>query len=606
MSPHSKSSLSPTVKKSALVVLGLSAWLSFICPLAAESQDEPAEEPASEQRAERPSSSYSARKITGDELVRLAWTDLSGFRGALANGANPNARTRIGDYPIIRLAYGGNVEAVEILLDFNARTDVINVPDNATSKDALSALTSFVAEREKMDLRNFSVMTAIVNASPQVTHVQKIKMAQLVLAYGYDVDFYDGWGQTALMGCVTKNNISLAKLLIAYGADSEAHNLLNGKTSRDYAENEEMFRVLRGRKIYAPNKKPSYGQAQVRLVRPRMFPEISRITTLKKALDSTKESPLHLAVKDGDVRAVRELIDNGAQVITYDLNKKTPLHVLCENQDIPLGAFREIYRMMKIDSGSKILSVRDDEGRVPFHLLCQTGRDDLVEFLAKENLKQIQATDSNQNTPLHYAVLAGKDGRDLIRFLMANDAEVDHKNRDDETPLSIAVRNADAEAFYLLFDGVKIDPVTGISSFIGDPLFVLAFRSISSGRDAGRNANLIEILRVLIENGVDVDQLHEGTGRNALHYAILAGNVPAVELLLGTDININKADLANKTPMDLARDTRNTEISNMLSERGARIGKSGFEERRTERENRSKMSAQERRAERLKKKAEGK
>jgi len=109
------------------------------------------EAPASEKKARRTTSS----RVTGDELVQLAWTDLSGLRGALLHGADPNARTSVGDFPIIRLAFGGNVEAVKILLDFNAKTTVINTPEQSTTAGTLRALTSYVADREKMDLKNF-------------------------------------------------------------------------------------------------------------------------------------------------------------------------------------------------------------------------------------------------------------------------------------------------------------------------------------------------------------------------------------------------------------------------------------------------------------------
>lgn len=598
MPPRSKRSLLAVVRKTGWLVLGLSAYFSLTFPCFAETTSPTAEESA------KPKTT-SAKNVSGDELVRLAWTDLGGLRGVLANGADPNARTRVGDYPIIRLAFGGNVEAVEILLDFNARTDVLNVPDGGSSRETLTSLTSFVAEREKMDLKNFSVMTAVINASAQVTDLQKIKMMQLLLAYGYPVDFYDGWGQTALMSCVLKNQPALARLLVSYGADSEAHNLHNGKTPRDYADTEEMYRILRGRRLYVPTKRPTYGKIDVRLVRPKRFPTLSRTTAPRKILQATRESALHLAVKDGDIENVRALIESGAQVVTYDLEKKTPLHVLCERQEIPFEAFREIYMLLERESGSKILTARDSKGRVPFHTLCRYGREDLAEFLLQRNPKQISMADSEQNTPLHLAATTGKNGREMIRFLVLNDAEVDRKNKAGETPLLLAVKNADAEAFYLIFAGVEIDPVSGISSFIGDPLFIQAYRQLSAQNGGDVNANLIEILRLLVENGTDVNLIHSGSGRNALHYAVAAGNLSAVSFLLDTNVDFNKVDLMGKTPLDIANESRSAgagaAIHQLLTARDARTGKSGYDERRAEREKRAKMTPQERRAERLKK-----
>ncbi|MBP3302444.1 MAG: ankyrin repeat domain-containing protein [Opitutales bacterium] len=580
--------------------------LSFAFPCAVSADETPPEkrvpaktdpQPVSTQRKEN-------AKISGDELVLLGWTDLGGLRGALLNGANPNARTRVGDYPIIRLAYGGNVEAVEILLDFGAKTNVLNLQGDAgSSAGTLKSLTTFVTENEKMGLKNFSVATAIICASPQVSRTQKIRMLQLILDYGYPTDFRDGWGKTALMTCVREGQDSLAKLLVGYGADGEANDLTNGKTARDYANSETMFRILRGRKIYSPSKRPTFGKVEVRLKKPRKYPTRSRETAPKKVFQATRETVLHLAVKDGDVQAVRELIAAGTPIIAFDLDQKTPLHRLCEQVEIPFSAFREIHRMMELESGSKIHARKDKYGRVPFHYLCISGREDLAEFVAKKYPKLISAADNDRNTPLHLAVAAGDNAREVVRFLLNSGAPVTEKNRANETPLHIAVNHANAEMFYLLFNELNIDPVAGINSLVGDPLFMRAFSLISANRSAKDNENLIEILRVLIEYGTSPNLSDPVTGRNALHYAVIAGSASAVSYLLSTDINVNERDHAGETPLDLAKKSDRTRaIRFLLEERGALIGKAGAEEKHAERERRAKMTPQERRAERLEQK----
>lgn len=586
-------------------ILAVFSSFAILLPAAPQTERTP-DEPASETTRQQPGTrsatdsgqEKSVSKVTGDELVHLAWTDLSGLRGVLLHGANPNARTRVGDYPIIRLAFGGNVEAVEILLDFNAKTNVVNLPGSTNTTTALKSLTSFIAEREKLDLKNFSVATAIIEASPQVTEIQKIKMMQLILDYGFPADFRDGWGRTALMSCVQKKQISLAKLLVAYGANSEANDLFNGKTPRDYANTEEMFRVLRGRKIYTPEKRPSFGKIDVRLIRPPRYPKRPQASAPKKILQATKESALHLAAEDGDIENIRDLLSAGAQAISYDLEQKTPLHVLCEKQEIPVSAFRQIYDLLEQKSGSKILLIRDKQGRIPFHYLCQTGREDLAKFLLKKNPKQLLAADSNQDTPLHFAVNAGENGREMMYFLLREGAPVDRKNAAEETPLSLAVKKANVETFYLLFHGLDIDPVTGINSLVGDPLFIQACNliSVSPGK-TGTNENLTEILRILIENGTNPNLVNPATGRNALHCAVAANCLSAVSFLLTTTIDINKRDHLGATPLDIAQKTDKTgAVIALLQKYNARPGKSASEDKQAEREKRSKMSAKERRA----------
>ena len=544
-----------------------------------------------------------AAKTTGDDLVRLAWTDLSGLRGVLLRGADPNARTRSGDYPLVRLAYGGNVEALEILLDFNARTDVVNLPEYSTPGGALKSLAAALSDAENLNLKNFTPATAVIQASSQVTSLQRIRMMQLLLEYGYPADLRDGWGKTALMTCVQRNQRELAKLLVAYGANGEANDLSNGKTARDYASDAEMFRILRERKIYSPSKSPTYGKISVPLFKAKKYPLLAPAGTAGRTVQATKESPLHLAAKNGDVKAVSELLVAKISAISYDSEKKTPLHRLCEERGVPAEAFRRILALLEQESGSKIYSLRDDRGRIPFHSLCGTGRVDLAEILAQRNPKQIFAADSDQNTPLHLVVRLGEDGIPFASFLVSQGASVTKKNKADETPLDLSVRSADSALFLTLFRNVSVDPVSGINPILGDPLFRSAFMSMypSSGQSR-RNENLLEIIRQLIEADVNVNLADPVTQENALHRAVAANCVSAVNYLLTTNIDINKKNALGESPLDVAISKNLHSMRAILEAHGAKAPKTDAERKRAEREQREQMTPKERRAARIEKK----
>lgn len=544
-----------------------------------------------------------AAKTTGDDLVRLAWTDLSGLRGVLLRGADPNARTRSGDYPIVRVAYGGNVEALEILLDFNARTDVVNVPDYSTPAGALKALAAAIADSENSNLKNFTPATAVIQASSQVTALTKIRMLQLLLEYGYPADFRDGWGRTALMTCVLRDQRELAKLLVAYGANGEANDLSNGKTARDYASDAEMFRILRERRIYSPTRNPTYGKIRVPLFKAKKYPLLAPADATPRTVQATKESPLHLAVKNGDVEAVRMLLAAKISAITYDSERQTPLHRLCEARGIPTEAFRRIVALLELESGSKIFSLRDDRGRIPFHALCENGRADLVEILAQRDPKQISAADSEQNTPLHFAARLGEDGIPVASFLVSQGASVRKKNKNDETPLDIAVRSADSALFLTLFRNVPVDPVSGVNPLVGEPLFRNAFMSMhpSSGQSR-RNENLLEIMRQLIEADVNVNLADPVTKENALHRAVAANCLSAVNYLLTTDIDVNKKDANGESPLDVAFRKNLHSVSAILEAHGAKSPKADAEKKRADREQQAQMTPRERRNARIEKK----
>jgi ankyrin repeat protein len=257
---------------------------------------------------------------------------------------------------------------------------------------------------------------------------------------------------------------------------------------------------------------------------------------------------------------------------------------------------------MELEAGSKIHDRKDNLGRIPFHYLCTSGREDLAEFVAKRYPKLISAVDADRNTPLHLAVGIGENARGVVHFLLEAGASVTEKNRFDETPLHVAVKNANAEMFYLLFNELNIDPVTGVNSLVGEPLFIRTFSSISASNPGRRNESLVEILRVLIENGIDPNLSDPASGRSALHYAVIANSFSAVSYLLSTEINLNERDRVGETPLDIAKRNKNAALCSLLESRGARTGKAGVEERNAERERRAKMTPQERRAARLEQK----
>ncbi|WP_029520228.1 ankyrin repeat domain-containing protein [Persephonella sp. IF05-L8] len=140
------------------------------------------------------------------------------------------------------------------------------------------------------------------------------------------------------------------------------------------------------------------------------YDEVYRLVELIKVdLNQIYEyegSPLHVAVKEGDIELVKYFLDNGA-----DPNIK--------------GAF----------------------GETPLHIAVDRGYLDIVKLLLeKEADPNVQSNEGN--TPLHLSVIASS--ADIAYELISHGANKEIKNKFGKTPLDLAMELNDEKMIKIL------------------------------------------------------------------------------------------------------------------------------------------------------------
>ena len=78
-----------------------------------------------------------------------------------------------------------------------------------------------------------------------------------------------------------------------------------------------------------------------------------------------------------------------------------------------------------------------------------------------------------------------------------------------------------------------------------------------------------EVVRVLLDNGADVNAWTEGRDGTPLTYAILGGDVGIVKLLLARGANVNARDVRGQRGLSLAIRDGKAEIVQVLRDAGA-------------------------------------
>jgi ankyrin repeat protein len=198
------------------------------------------------------------------------------------------------------------------------------------------------------------------------------------------------------------------------------------------------------------------------------------LDSLIKALykNAPPSSPLHLAVRDGQLDAVQYGIATGANIEGRNLLGNTPLQEAVRWRFLPVvklllasGAMVDSQNNVGdtalhicsslglVDYAEELLrheadtDIPNHHGFSPLHVSVHYGNAQIVQLLLRFG-PNIDQTDSRRNTALHYASMTSQE--DAVTILMAAGCKTQLKNLDGETPLAMAIHNKATEIEALL------------------------------------------------------------------------------------------------------------------------------------------------------------
>lgn len=262
--------------------------------------------------------------------------------------------------------------------------------------------------------------------------------------------------------------------------------------------------------------------------------------------DEDEKTLLHYAVTDGNAKAVKLLLDAGADVSSLDgFHYYEPeCHRLIEHARDVRNA--EIRRSLLTPLHCAIMEQNPSQ----LHALLQAGND-------------VNMTDANDRTPLHFALsfIHGSEQechQNYIRcvtiLLSTPGVDVNRKTGTGDSALHLAVKTESAECLQAILSksGVNLND----NNNDGNTALHLA-----ADQADGKCLRLLLISPEIMVNVCDSE------GKTPLLRAAQKGNDACVQLLLSTPgIDINQPDASGRTPLTAAAERGHHECVRLLSQ----------------------------------------
>ncbi|KAL1862030.1 hypothetical protein Plec18170_000854 [Paecilomyces lecythidis] len=259
---------------------------------------------------------------------------------------------------------------------------------------------------------------------------------------------------------------------------------------------------------------------------------------------------LKAASFSGDIETMNSLIEHGVNINAPDENNETPLHSAVRWGQIQAAA-------LLLEKGANTNVVSKNYGTLLETAALHTSTIEMMKLLIK-NGATVNLGCTERGGPLGVAA-AGQD-LEKMRFLLANGADINLPHGAWGSPLGTAVGiDCPKSVKFLLDNGAEVD----ISCpKYGSPLALAAY----DGR--------IETMRLLIDKGADVNR-QGGLFGCPLGAASYRGNMKAIRLLLQEGARVNTAGGFYGSPLGAAALEDNIEAMDILFEQGADVNIQG-------------------------------
>jgi len=301
-------------------------------------------------------------------------------------------------------------------------------------------------------------------------------------------------------------------------------------------------------------------------------------------------TPLFKAVHEKKLDIIILLINKNANVNLCNKKKNSPLHEACYTNNI------DIVNQLLM-TGAKI-NAQNKDGKTPIYFAIKNKSINIIELLIKK--VDINIKDKNNETILHYiCVLKDINLLPLIYMALKAGAKINERNKNGISPIILIIRSNNILVLKFLIrqkiDIININikdnsgniPLHEACMISKEMVEILINKSDINIQNKYGDSPLynacirknIEIIKLLLQNGADINIINNYDGNTILHgiceeidyYSNKEENFKIFELLLKTsDISIiNMQNNENQTPLSIMCEKKIINIIKLLLDNGS-------------------------------------
>ncbi|CAF1105763.1 unnamed protein product [Adineta steineri] len=498
---------------------------------------------------------FSAAKEGRTEIVKYL----------LDRGANPRVQNHYGVSALWIPALKGMLEVVELLLNAGAEPNVAPVGNVA---DELN-ITGWTPLYAAMKSRKFDVVKLLLKHGADPNAVQKLVSTPFLLASeicdldiieacveagadlefkpsGTDADNLNITGQTALFMATLKDRVDVVKFLIEKKAQINVQNRYGVSPLLLCAESGN----------YELVQVLVEGGADVNIIPQGALAEESILAG---------QTPLFGAANKGHVKICEYLVKNGADLNAVTVTGATPLYTAIEEGHLEVVELL-IRHGADVNQSPQGEVARDlhIENQTPLLIACMKNYETIIRHLI-ESGANVNVTSEYGSSP--FLAICQHNNVELVRLLIQHGArhDVETKNENDGTINGLIVA-----AEYGSFDILRLLVEAGLD---------VNYKVEGKGESAGRTplfcacaAGFQDIVEYLIDRGADVNAT-EKSGLSCLHIAAVMGHADTVRILCECGANVNQTfryEEQDTTAYDLAESQQHDHVCQILKSFEAR------------------------------------
>ncbi|KAJ0059586.1 hypothetical protein NL108_001965 [Boleophthalmus pectinirostris] len=274
-------------------------------------------------------------------------------------------------------------------------------------------------------------------------------------------------------------------------------------------------------------------------------------------LDKSNSSPLHLAVRGGNLETIQLCIATGAKVDQQQHDRSTPLHLACTQ-----GAIEVVKLMLSsVDQVADIINLTDGACQTPLHRATIFDHTELAEYLISLGA-DLNSVDCKGNTPLLLATSCGSWS--TVALLLSKGACVSVMDRRGCNFLHLAI----------------LQP-KGLKNLPEEVLQLCSVKSLLNCEDnegctplhyacrLGIHDSVKNMLGLSGQRGLEYKSKDK---KSALHFAAQYGRLNTCQRILENIKDsrlLNEGDERGHTPLHLASAGGHTKVVQLLLRKGA-------------------------------------